>query len=114
MTGDGIPDVVAVENDPSGDGYRLRVLVAGTAELPPRPEITGVSVLGGKKLAIDGSGFDRGSTILVNGMAYKTKFKNGQLISKKGFKAIAPGSTAVIQVRSADGVVSSGVGFQRQ
>jgi N-acetylneuraminic acid mutarotase len=73
------------------------------------PEITGVSI-SGKKLFIQGTGFDQGAKILLDGAKQKTPndaASPGTLLKgKKAAKKIAPGQTVRLRVRNADGTES--------
>lgn len=76
----------------------------------PQPKIDVVSLIR-KELAVFGSGFDKGSMILLNGGAQKSRlgiseFRSILLLSKKAAKRIAPGETARLTVMNGFGLMS--------
>ena len=89
------------------------IFVTKLATGPPGPTISSVAK-DGKFLVVTGANFERGSTILVNGVAKKTKVDPANpttvLKSKKAGKTIMPGDT--VTVRNQDGSVSNAVVFQ--
>lgn len=110
--GDAVDDLAAFY--PLGDRLTINTF---SVRLPAeRPTITSISVVG-KNLLVEGSGFPAGSTILVDGVAYKTKADRASpsttLFSKKALKKIPAGTPVTVQVRTPDGVVSNGTIFQR-
>jgi hypothetical protein len=84
------------------------------AKLVTPPAITGASVKG-KKLIVDGEGFDNGAVILLNGEPQKTRNDeddpNIRLIGKKAGKQIRRGVPVTLQVRNSDGMVSASFSF---
>lgn len=109
---DGLVDLTAffLQDD------QLTIQTLSLDELITRPGITSISVVG-KNLVVQGSGFPANSTILVDGVAYKTKADRSspgtRLTSKKALKKIPAGTPVIVQVQTPDGVVSDGRIFQR-
>ena len=87
------------------------------AKLVTPPAITGASVKG-KKLTVDGEGFDDGSVILLNGEPQKTRNDeddpNLRVIGKKAGKLITRGVPVTLQVRNSDGLISASFSFTRE
>ena len=85
------------------------------AKLVTPPAITGASVKG-KKLTVDGEGFDDGAVILLNGEPQKTRNAddpNLRVIAKKGAKNISRGVPVTSEVKNSDGMVSAAFSFTR-
>jgi N-acetylneuraminic acid mutarotase len=80
------------------------------------PQITGASV-SGKKLFVQGQGFDDGADILVNDEKQKTandnQSPNTLLVGKKAGKKIARGGTVRLKVRNSDGTESAEFSYTR-
>lgn len=111
----GLVDVVdAVITNPDGQSA---VEKNGVTFLPI-PRIDGASIYG-KELTVVGDGFDKGAVILVNGSAQKTNYglnptiSTVSALSKKAATKIAPGATAVIQVRNVYGLTSPPFSYTR-
>jgi photosystem II stability/assembly factor-like uncharacterized protein len=76
-------------------------------------KINNVSIKG-KKLLVEGEGFDAGAVILVDGQEQKTTNKSESLlVGKKAAGKIAPGQTALIRVRNSDSLLSEVFRFTR-
>lgn len=109
-----IETVDVVVSNPDGQSF---VLKNGFTFLP-LPHIDGVSI-SRKELAVFGTGFDKGAVILVDGNPQKTRLElAGQintilLLSKKAARKIAPGATAVIQVRNVYDLTSASFSYTR-
>ena len=86
------------------------------ARIRPTPTINNARVKG-KKLLIEGSGFDQGATILVDGQPQKSandeQNPTTSLIGKKAGKKIAHGQAVTLQVRNSDGSLSNAFSFKR-
>lgn len=79
----------------------------------PSPRITG-ALISGKHLLVFGENFDDDPVVLLDGEQRKTrKDDQNTLFSKKTGKIIAPGQTVTLQVRNADGALSSEFRFTR-
>jgi hypothetical protein len=80
------------------------------------PKIVSASV-SGKKLFVMGGNFDEGAVILLNGEQQKTtnddSTPTNTLIGKKAGKKIERGVPVILQVRNADGKLSSEFSFTR-
>jgi hypothetical protein len=80
------------------------------------PKIVDVSI-SGKNLLVNGSGFDDGATIFVDGERKKTRpdelTPTTALVGKKVGKKIARGQTVTVQVRNSDGSLSNEFSFTR-
>ena len=80
------------------------------------PRITGASVTN-RRLLIQGSGFDAGAIILLDGQRQKTVGDDQTpatlLESRKAGKTIRPGQTVTLQVRNSDGALSNEFRFTR-
>ncbi|MFY9572259.1 MAG: SBBP repeat-containing protein, partial [Blastocatellia bacterium] len=78
--------------------------------------VIGASI-SGRKLIVNGEGFDNDAVVRVNGVEQKSKNDGANsmsvLIAKKAGKNIAPGQEVVIQVRNADGTLSNELTFAR-
>lgn len=104
---------VAVTN-PDGQSF---VLKNGFTYLPAA-QIGSVSITA-KQLTVFGSGFDKGSVILLRGQPQPTRLEIAsdittiKLVSKKAAKRIASGETAVIQVRNEYGLTSPPFNFTK-
>ena len=98
------------------EGDQLAIQTRSLEELGGRPVLTGVRIVG-KSLFVDGSGFEAGSRILVDGVAYKTKPDRNAptttLSSKKALKKVPVGTPVTVQVQGPDGVVTESVVFTR-
>jgi hypothetical protein len=84
----------------------------------PASQISDVAIRE-KELTVFGSGFDRGSVILLRGQPQPTRLEIAsdittvKLLSRKAAKRIAPGETVVIQVRNEYGLTSAPFSFTR-
>jgi hypothetical protein len=79
------------------------------------PKIASVAIAG-KNLVIQGTDFDSGAVILMNGEPQKTRQDDrapDTLIGKKLGKQIAPGQTVYLQIRNPDGETSKQFAFAR-
>jgi hypothetical protein len=95
-----------------GTTYTVNLTVGSSA----KPRILGASI-SGKKLFINGEGFDDGAKILLNGEQQKSANDENtpttRLIGKKAGKKIARGETVVLTIRNSDGTLSNGFSFTR-
>ncbi|MEW6211467.1 MAG: SBBP repeat-containing protein [Acidobacteriota bacterium] len=95
-------------NAGKGDAFIARISTPG--------KIRGASIRG-KKLFVEGEGFDAGAVILIDGEEQKTANKrenpSGLLVSKKAAGKIAPGQTVMLQVRNSDSALSEPFRFTR-
>lgn len=104
---------VAVSN-PDGQSF---VLKKGFT-FNPHPQI-GHVFIDGTELRVSGSGFDKGSVILLKGKPQTTRLelagdiRNVVLLSRKAAKKIAPGETVVLQVRNEYGLTSLPFNYTR-
>jgi uncharacterized delta-60 repeat protein len=80
------------------------------------PKTTGARIEGGR-LVVDGRYFDRGSVVLVDGVAHETDFDAARpgrtLSSRSAGESIPRGRAVRIQVRTSDGAISNKVRFTR-
>jgi hypothetical protein len=84
--------------------------------------VTGVAISGAdlraKRLVVSGDGFARGATVLVDGVALRTRADRRSpsttLVVPNAVRAIAPGQTVTLAVRNRDGSVSPEYRFTRQ
>ena len=74
--------------------------------------IVGAPVIG-KKLIVNGVGFDDGAKILLNDQQQKMPITTRILIAKKAGKLIAWGQTIMLQVRNLNGSLSPEFSFTR-
>lgn len=107
---------IEVVNPVPAGGVSNAQSVLITQAAPSGPRITGASI-SGKKLIVNGVGFDDGAKILVNGEQQKTANDDQNpttaLIAKKAGKNITPGQTVTLQIRNSDGTLSSLFTFTR-
>jgi hypothetical protein len=83
------------------------------ARIKPGPTILSISIQG-KNVIVTGSGFERGTVILLDGAEQKTKFQSTTALKgKKVGRNIAPGQTVRFQVRTPDGLLSQEFSFTR-
>jgi hypothetical protein len=99
---------VQASNKGMSDAFIARISTPG--------KISGASIRG-KKLLVEGEGFDAGAVIVVDGQEQKTSNRSenpsGLLVSKKAARSIAPGQTVSIQARNSDGALSEAFRFTR-
>ena len=81
------------------------------------PEIAS-AFIEGKKLIIDGKGFENGAALLMDGERQKKTFNDegnpaSRLIARKSGKRIQPGQSVTLQVQNPDGTLSNQFGFTR-
>jgi len=81
------------------------------------PEIA-AAFIEGKKLIIDGKGFENGANLLMDGEKQKKTFNDEgnpatRLIARKSGKRIQPGQSVTLQVQNPDGSLSNQFGFTR-
>jgi hypothetical protein len=113
----------------SGDAVQIisdRFTIVGSGGGPPVPVITGASA-SGKKLFVGGEAFGLGAKVYwcdsceqpsKDGAKLKKVSNDVEnpttlLISKKGGKQIAPGSTVLLQVKNPDGTLSEPFEYMR-
>jgi Calx-beta domain-containing protein/beta-propeller repeat-containing protein len=136
MGGGGIDTAFGVAVDSGGNAHVMgvtdssnfptanalqRTFGGGTADLFIASIKTGPTIsngmVNGKKLLVQGSGFDSGAKILLNGQQQKTasdeQSPSTTLIGKKAGKMIDSGQTVTLQVRNADGTLSNEFRFTR-
>ena len=86
------------------------------ARIKTGPTIDGAMVEG-KKLFVNGSAFDGGAKILIDGVEQKTANDDqnpaGALVAKKSGKKVKRGQTVTLQVRNPDGGLSNEFTFTR-
>jgi hypothetical protein len=81
------------------------------------PEIAS-AFIEGKKLIVDGKGFENGAALLMDGEKQK-KTSNDEgiparrLIARKSGKRIQPGQSVILQIQNPDGSLSNQFGFTR-
>jgi hypothetical protein len=101
-----------IDPDPSNNSSTVVVEV-----VPAVPRIE-FAILEGKKLLVNGSGFEEGAKVEIDGDPQKTiagdTVVNQLLIVKKGKKKIAPGRTVILTVVNPDGARSAPHPFTRQ
>ena len=81
------------------------------------PEIAS-AFIEGKRLIIDGKGFENGAALLLDGEKQKKTFNDegnpaSRLIARKSGKRIQPGQSVTLQVQNPDGTLSNQFGFTR-
>ena len=81
------------------------------------PEIA-AAFIEGKKLIIDGKGFENGAALLMDGERQRKTFNDegnpaSRLIARKSGKRIQPGQSVTLQVQNPDGTLSNQFGFTR-
>jgi hypothetical protein len=86
------------------------------AKIKFNPVIIGAGV-SGKRLLVDGNGFDSGAKILIDNEPQKTvndeQNPSTLLVGKKAGKKIAPGQSVTLQVKNSDGSLSNEFRFTR-
>lgn len=97
----------------AGTTYAVNLTVGNSV----KPRILDASI-SGKKLIVNGLGFDDGAKILLDGdLQKKTANDEGNpttiLIGNKAGKLIARGQTVVLMVRNSDGSLSNAFSFTR-
>ncbi len=81
------------------------------------PHINAITSKGAKKLFVNGSSFENGAVVVLNGVDQVTRNDDGSpstdLICKKALRDIPSGQAVTIQVRNAGGIVSNTVSFTK-
>jgi hypothetical protein len=107
--GDGKADLAVASK---GDGS-ITILLSSSASVA-RPVVT-QATKSGKNLAVTGSGFDSGATVLVDGAPQRTiadaQNPTTSLIGRKAGKRVSAGS--VVQVQNSTGILSDWLIFGR-
>jgi hypothetical protein len=72
----------------------------------------------GKRLIIDGKGFENGAALLLDGEKQRKTFNDevnpgSRLVARKSGKRIQPGQSVTLQVQNPDGTLSNQFGFSR-